>query len=141
MDHRAAQEFLEGYRTTFESLEAAAITAKFAFPCQVIGQADGVTISAATDAQQWAASIERIVAAYRVLGVASASASSVQVLSVTSGCALVLVTWDLESAGASRVYSFTACYTVVETDDGPRIAAIVHDEGPKLQQALASHRA
>jgi hypothetical protein len=137
MDEQAAAEFLDGYRSAFESLDVAAISAGFTFPCQVIGQGKAVTVNSVANAEQWSASIARIVDAYRVLGVASASVASLQVVPVTSGCAQATVTWNLEDAHGGPVYSFTASYTLVDTDAGPRIAAIVHDETPKLMQALA----
>ncbi len=138
MDQKSVEEFIEDYRTTFEAMDAAAITARFTFPCQVIGEADGVTIASVPDAAVWAASISRIVGAYQLLGVASAGVESLRVVELTAGTAHAVVEWQLRRASGDPVYSFTASYTVVDTGAGARIAAIVHDEGPKLAAAVAA---
>lgn len=137
MDQQVAEQFLEEYRTTFSALDTAAITALFAFPCQVVGDTGTVGVVSVPTAEAWAAAIERIVGAYRVLGVTTATPAGVQVVPVTAGSALVALTWQLEDGEGRPVYSFDACYTVVDTGAGPRIVAVVHDESVKLQQALA----
>ncbi len=138
MDQQAAEAFIDDYRRTFQSLDAAAITGAFTFPCQVVGDADAVTVATVPTAELWNASIERIVGAFRLLGVTSAAIESLQVVTVTPGAAHAVVRWGLQRADGAPVYSFTASYTVVDTAGGPRVAAIVHDEGPKLAQAVAA---
>ncbi|MCA0295649.1 MAG: hypothetical protein LCH96_10145 [Actinobacteria bacterium] len=138
MDQQTAVQFLEEYHTTFSSLDPVAITALFAFPCQVVGDTGTVALTSVPGPEVWAAAIERIVGAYRVLGVTTATPEGVQVVPVTAGTALVALTWHLEDAEGRPVYSFAACYTLVDTDAGPRIAAVVHDETPRLQQAVAA---
>jgi hypothetical protein len=141
MDQRTAEAFIKGYRATFESMDVPAITDRFVFPCHVAGQAGEVSVTSVPDATAWTASIERIVGAYRVIGIASAAIESLRVVGVTPGIAHAVVRWGLRDAVGGPVYSFTASYTLVDTADGARIAAIVHDEGPKLQMALAKSRA
>jgi hypothetical protein len=141
MDRQTAEAFIEGYRATFETMDVSAITDRFAFPCHVAGQAGEVSLASVPDVAVWTASIERIVGAYGLIGVASAAIESLRVVEVTPGIAHAVVHWALRDAAAGPVYSFTASYTLVDTADGPRIAAIVHDEGPKLQMAMAKARA
>ena len=138
MDTTAAEAFIDGYRATFESRDVAAIAERFTFPCQVIGQADGVTVAVVPDVAAWTTSIERIVGAYRVLGVASAVIEALQVVEVTPGIAHAVVRWNLLDSAGGSIYAFTASYTLIDSAPGPRIAAIAHDEGPLLAQALAA---
>jgi hypothetical protein len=138
MDQQAVEGFIERYRTTFETLDAAAITAMFTFPCQVVGDAGAVAVASVPTAELWGASIERIVAAYRMIGVATADLGSLQVVVLTPGSAHAIVRWNLRTADGEPVYSFTASYTVVDTAGGPRIAVVVHDETLLLQQAVAA---
>ena len=75
--------------------------------------------------------------AYLLLGVARAAVRSLDVVAVSPGIAQALVHWDLRTADDRPVYDFHASYTVAETADGLRIAAVAHDEGPKLAAAVA----
>ena len=138
MDTATAEAFIDGYRSTFESRDVAAIAERFTFPCQVIGQADGVTVVVVPDAEVWKASIERIVGAYRLLGVVGATIEELRVVEVTPGIAHAVVRWLLADATGGPIYAFTASYTLIDTAAGPRITAIAHDEGPLLAGALAA---
>jgi hypothetical protein len=86
----------------------------------------------------WRPQLQRIVGAYRHLGVSSSAIASRVVTEVTPRIAHVTVTWELLRANGSTVYAFTASYTVADTDGGPRIVAIAHDETPKLTAAVAA---
>jgi len=140
-DRPAAEAFIDAYRRTFESFDVDAITACFTFPCQVVGQADGVGVASVPAPEAWRPQVERIVGAYRLLGVRSAAVESMRIVEVTPGIAHAIVRWALQALDGSPVYAFTASYTLVDTSGGPRIAAIAHDEGPKLQFALARAQA
>ena len=71
-DRAMVEAFIEGYRQTFESFDVAAIAAHFAYPLHVTGEAHDVSLAAVPDAAHWTPAIERIVGAYRTLGVARA---------------------------------------------------------------------
>ena len=141
MDRQAAEAFIEGYRATFETMDVSAITDRFVFPCHVAGQAGEVSVASVPDVAVWTASIERIVGAYKLIGIASAAVESLRVVEVTPGIAHAVVRWNLRDADGGTVYAFNASYTLVDTAGGPRIAAIAHDEGPKLQMAMAKAKA
>lgn len=136
MDQLAAEEFIEDYRATFETMDAAAIARKFTFPCHVVAQADGVSVTSVPDETAWTAVIERIVGAYQVIGVASASVESLRVVEVTPGIAHAVVRWGLRDAAEGAVYAFSASYLLVDAGGVVRIAGVAHDEGPKLQAAV-----
>jgi hypothetical protein len=138
LDTAAATEFIEGYRRTFETFDVDVIAGSFAFPLQVVGDAGAVGIVAVPSAEAWRPQLERIVGAYRLLGVSSSTIASFAVTEVTPRIAHATVTWELRRADGSAVYAFTASYTLAETDVGTRIVAIAHDESPKLAAAVAA---
>jgi hypothetical protein len=84
--------------------------------------------------------VERIVGAYRLLGVAGGTVARLDVAEVTPGIAQAVVTWSLHTAAGDRVYEFTAAYTLADLAAGTRIVAIAHDESPKLMAAVARAR-
>ena len=138
-DRAAVEAFIDEYRQTFESFDAAAVARLFAFPLHVTGEAHDVSLAAVPTVEAWQPAIERIIGAYRTLGVAGADVRSLEVVDVTTRIAHATVHWDLHRADGHTVYDFHASYTVAETPDGLRITAIAHDEGPRLASAMAKH--
>lgn len=139
-DRAAAETFIDGYRRTFESFDVAAITALYAFPVQVVGEAGGVSVVVVPAAEAWAGQVERIVGAYRLLGVSGATVARLDVAEVTPGIAHATVTWSLHTAAGDPVYDFTTSYTLADLAGRTRIVAIAHDESPKLAAAVARAR-
>jgi hypothetical protein len=139
--HPAANQFLDDYRTTFERFDVAAVAAFFAFPLQVTGDAAEVTVVSVPTLEAWVPQIERIICAYRMLGVASADARSVRVVAVTPRISQASVTWVLLDGEGRLVYDFSASYTLADFGAGLRITAIAHDESPRLMAALARRQA
>src|SRR3954453_21332957 len=103
-DEPAAREFIDRYRRTFESFDLDAITACYAFPVLVVSETDGVTTTSVPAADGWRPQVERIVGAYRVLGVSGATVASLEIAAVTPGIAHATVTWSLETASGGPVY-------------------------------------
>jgi hypothetical protein len=136
-DEPGAKAFIDRYRRTFERFDLDAITACYAFPVLVVGQADGVTTTSVPTADAWRPQVERIVGAYRLLRVAGATVAALDVALVTPGIAHATVTWSLHTASGDPVYDFTASYTLADLAEGTRIVAIAHDETPRLLAAVA----
>jgi hypothetical protein len=139
-DRAAAEAFIDAYRGTFETFDVAAIAAWYAFPVQVVGEGDGVAVTVVAAREAWTPQIERIVGAYRLLGVADADVTRLEIDEVTPGIAHATVTWSLRTASGDPVYEFTASYTLADLPEGTRIVAIAHDETPKLLAAVARAR-
>jgi len=139
-DDPGARAFIDRYRRTFETFDLDAITAYYAFPVLVVSQADGVTTTSVPAAEGWRPQVERIVGAYRLLGVSGATVESLEIAAVTAGIAHATVIWSLHTASGNPVYDFTASYTLADLAEGTRIVAIAHDEAPKLVAAVARAR-
>jgi hypothetical protein len=140
-EQAAAKVFLDEYRATFERFDVAAVAAFFAFPLHVTGDATEVTVVSVPTLEAWLPQIERIVGAYRMLGVASADARDVRILAVTRRVSQAAVNWHLLDAQSAVLYDFNASYTLADLGSGPRITAIAHNERPKMMAALARQQA
>ena len=136
VDATVARAFIERYRDTFESFDADAIGACFAFPCQVTSEAATVTVMSVPAVEAWVPQVARIVGAYRLLGVHHAEILDLQVVPVTPRIAHALVRWGLRDGNGATVYDFTASYALADLGDGLRVTAIAHDETPKLMAAV-----
>ena len=140
-DRSTVDRFLRDYRVAFERFDVAAVAAFFAFPLQVTGDAADVTVVSVPALDAWVPQIERIVGAYRLLGVASADARYVRLVSVTSRISQAAINWHLLDAAGGGVYDFHASYTLADLGAGLRITAIAHDESPRLMAAVARRHA
>lgn len=136
-DRAAVEAFIDGYRRTFETFDAGAVAGCFAFPLHVTGEGAVASLVAVPTVEAWRPAIERIVGAYRLLGVGRARVRSLDVAEVSPQIAQALIHWDLRTVDDQPVYDFHASYTVADTADGLRITAVAHDEGPKLANAVA----
>ena len=141
VERAAVEAFIDRYRTTFESFDVDTIAACFAFPCQVTSDGESVTVTSVPTVEAWRPGIERIVGAYRLLGVRSATVAELRVVDVTHHVAEAVVRWTLTDAAGAAVYDFHASYTLADLGDGLLITAIVHDETPKLLAAVARRQA
>jgi hypothetical protein len=138
-DREAVEAFIKGYQATFERFDVAGISGHFAFPLHVTGEAHEVSLAVVPSPEHWTPAIERIVGAYRTLGVTHAEVRSLEVADVTARIAQANVHWDLRRADGHPVYDFHSSYTVAVTPGGLRITAVAHDEGPRMAAAMAKH--
>jgi hypothetical protein len=134
---QSIESFIERYRTVFETFSAPAILEQYAFPLQVSGDRGAdVTLAVFATKEEWARQIEGLLANYRKLGVQGSQVRSLQPLEVSPALRLARVHWALLGDGDRLIYEFHAAYTLANVGDGFRVAAIAHDEIPRLRAAL-----
>ena len=133
-----AQGFLDSYVQTFTRFERDALMPFFTFPLHVVSVTDDGAVVSVAQESEWPAVLDGLLGAYKALGVAGAEPLDVTAHELGSSVLSVRVHWNLQRADGSTVYEFTAIYTVVTGDDhAMRVAAIAHDELPKLGAALS----
>jgi hypothetical protein len=133
------QQFLDAYRAGFEAFDVEAIVDLFSYPCQITSDAGGVTVTTVTR-EAWVPQIDRLVAAYREIGVCTAEVLELHLIELTSLVAQVSVHWGLADGEGRSIYDFDASYTVADRGDGMRITAIAHNEMPRLRAAVERQR-
>lgn len=137
MDTHVVFELLERYRAAFEGGNVGGVLDCCRCPLQVVSvDAGDPSISIAGEAD-WALNVRRLLDTYRRLGLSDAVMADISVSPLLDAMATAQVRWALHSSSGELIYDFTAVYTVVESDVGPRIIAVAHDEMPKLRAALA----
>ena len=95
-----------------------------------------VEVTTVPTCEAWLPQIERLVAAYRAIGVREAHIDELDVLRPTPKVRFATVRWRLSDAGGEEIYTFDASYSLVDRGDGLRIMAIVHDETPRLVERM-----
>jgi hypothetical protein len=133
-------EFLEVYRAAFEAFDVSAIAGLFAFPCQITSDAGEIEVTVVPTREAWASQIERLLAAYRAIGVRSAEAGELRVIELTPRLAQAAVNWRLIDGEGATLYDFDATYTLADLGQGMRITAIAHNETPRLRALVGRRR-
>jgi hypothetical protein len=131
--------FLDAYRAAFETFDAAAVADLFHYPARSQGGAE-VTVAVIPTRDAWMPQLERLVAAYRAIGVRSAEARAVDVAEITTRLAPAVVHWSLFDEEGRPIYDFDASYTLADLGEGMRITAIAHNETPCLRAAIERQR-
>jgi len=132
----APQEFMEQYRTAFVHADLSALIDCFVFPLQVVTVSHGEASSSVAYGEEWPGVLERLLGAYKRLGVADCIPLAVEVTEPMGAVAVMCVHWALQREDGEPVYDFTAVYTLVLASGRLRIVALAHDELPKMQAAL-----
>lgn len=136
----AVQRFLDAYRAAFEVFDVSAIADLFSYPCQITSDAGEIAITTVPTREAWVPQIERLVEAYRTIGVRSAEILELGTSELTPRLAQATVHWGLVDAGGQRLYDFTASYTLADRGEGLRISALAHNETPRLRAFLGRQR-
>ncbi|MDQ4071970.1 MAG: hypothetical protein M3088_03700 [Actinomycetota bacterium] len=131
------REFFGEYRAAFARYDAEALADLFAFPLHVVSDSEEVTRTSVASRRDWLGVLERLLGAYRMLGVARAEPLELDVMGLTPRLGSARVHWELRREDGRAIYDFTAIYTLVHVGGRWRVAAVVHDEVPKLQAALS----
>ena len=132
------RRFFDEYRATFARYDVRELARMFVFPFQVVSDSDGVTPTAVQSHDEWLPILEQLLAAYRTLGVAVGELLDLEVIGLTPRLALARAEWELRREDGRAVYEFRAAYTLAQIEGAWRVAAIAHDEVPKLRAALAA---
>ena len=132
-----AAAFFQSYVGAFEAFDARAIAGHFAFPCHMTSETGGEPdLRVIPDEEGWRADVEGLVGFYRSAGVATARMLSASSTPLADGVEQAAIHWMLEDAGGGDVYDFHALYTLVARAGALRIAALAHDELPRVQALL-----
>jgi hypothetical protein len=134
------RDFLDAYRAAFEAFDVPAIADLFSYPCQVTGDAGELAITTVATREEWIPEIERLVAAYRAIGVQAAEVLGLHVTELAPRLAQATVHWGLVDKEGRRIYDFDASYTLADLGEGTRITAIAHNETRRLRASLERQR-
>lgn len=135
-----AHRFLDAYRQAFEAFDASAIAELFLYPCHVTSDTDKIEVAPISSREEWLPQIERLIGAYRAIGVRSADARRVEVVELTRLLAHATVRWAVVDEADETIYEFDAAYTLAGDGDDVRISALAHNEVPRLRAALERRR-
>jgi hypothetical protein len=110
----------------------------FSYPCQLTSDESEITVTTEPTREAWLSQIERLVAAYKAIGVRAAEIRELQMTELTPQLVQVVVHWALVDGAGARIYEFDAAYTLADLSRGLRITAIAPNEAPRLRGLLGA---
>jgi hypothetical protein len=113
----------------------------FLIPCHFVSDAeDGVTPMPLSSREACRAGVQRVLDRHRELGVVRSRVTNqtIMVLSPRMGC--VDVTVDVETHAGAKLYDFEAVYTFVRSGEAWKVAAITHNQIPRLLACVRGAR-
>ncbi len=137
-ERSSVQEFLHTYRIAFEAFDVRAILELFSYPCQITSDGGRISVISVPTRDVWLPQIERLMGAYRSIGVRSAEVLELRTTELTPLLAQADVRWRLVGEDGGALYDFEAAYTLADFGDGVLITAIAHNETPRLRALLRS---
>jgi hypothetical protein len=131
VERSMVEHFPDAYRAGFEAFAGEAMLELFSYPGQITSDAGEVTVTTVGTGEAWALQIDRLVAAYREIGVRTAEVLELHVTEFTSLPAQVTVHRAPADGEGRSIYDFGASCTLADRGDGMRITAIAHNETPR----------
>jgi ketosteroid isomerase-like protein len=133
----AVRALLESYLDAFERMDAAAIADHFAYPSHIASDAGEVALMQLTNRQDCLEAVEKVVAMHRELGAPSGTICDLSVVELSPRLAQASLRMEAHARAGGMLYDFEAIYTLAQTREGWRIAAIAHNQIPPLLECLA----
>jgi hypothetical protein len=124
--------FLDSYRRAFDAYDTQAIVDHFAFPCAIVGDADTILPKIFEGPEQCGAGVDVVLSLHREIGVASGRPLLLQITELSPRLAGMMIRIQFHDAQGRPLYDFQGLYSLAHTESGYRIAAITHNQIPRL---------
>ena len=124
--------FLESYRRAFDAYDTQAIVDHFAFPCSIVGDGETILPKLLEGPEQCRTGVEFVLSLHREIGVASGRPMLLQIIELSPRLAGMLLRIQMRDSRGKPLYDFQGFYSLARMDSGYRIAAISHNQIPRL---------
>jgi hypothetical protein len=129
----AVLEFLACYGSAFEAYDADSVVRFYSFPCHVVSDGDSVVASMHFEGPaSLKPAVERVLQLHRKIGVKSGRRLLLEITELSPRLAGLMLRSELHDADGVPLYDYQGFYSLVATDEGYRIAAICHNQIPRL---------
>jgi len=128
----AVMEFLDSYRTAFESYDTEAIVEHYAFPCAITGDSETIAPILFEGAEQCSAGVNYVLSLHRAIGVTQGQPLLLEITELSPRLAGMMIRYQMQDRRGEPLYDFQGFYSLARTAAGYRIAAICHNQIPRL---------
>ncbi len=123
---------LDAYFAAYQRENLDEILDWFLLPCHFVSDADTVALTPLATREACRAGVEKVLGWHRDLGVKRRRIVKQLIIELSPRISCVDVTVDLEDDGGVKLYDFEAVYTFVRSGLDWRVAAIAHNQIPRL---------
>lgn len=134
------KQFFQAYCAAFEALDVEAIADCVAYPCHIVSDGDDVTLTAISNRRECLATMNRVVVLHRQLGAPSGRIEGLSILALSQRLAQASLRMDVLAGASHLLYDFQASYSLAKFEGSWRIAAIAHNQIPRLLRCIAQHQ-
>jgi hypothetical protein len=134
------QAFFQTYCAAFEALDVEAIADCVAYPSHVVSDGDEVGLIAIANRQECLATMGRVVELHRQLGGPSGRIHDLTILELSPRLVQASLRMDVRDRASNHLYDFQATYSLARSSDAWRIAAISHNQIPRLLRCIAQRQ-
>ena len=135
--HREIEAFFASYRAAYWSFDSDSIICQFVYPCHIVSDADPVALMPIASEQDCRVGVERVLGWHRAIGAVSGEMTEFVVTELSPRLVSVSLKSDFLDDTGRRLYDFQGVYTLVRGPDCWKIAAISHNQIPRLLSCVA----
>ena len=128
----AVLEFLASYRTAFEAYDTRAIVDHYSFPCAIIGDSETITPVLFAGEDQCSAGVDYVLTLHRQIGVTQGKPLLLEITELSPRLAGMNLRFQMQDKAGKPLYDYQGFYSLARTEAGYRIAAICHNQIPRL---------
>jgi hypothetical protein len=133
----AVIEFLASYGSAFRAFDADSIVRFYSFPCHIVSDGDSVASMPFDGPASLKPAVERVLQLHRRIGAESGRALLLEITELSPRLAGLMLRFEMQDADGASLYDYQGFYSLIATDDGYRIAAICHNQIPRLLACVA----
>jgi hypothetical protein len=133
----AVLEFLASYGSAFEAYDADGIVHFYSFPCHIVSDGDKVASMPFEGPASLKPAVERVLQLHHAIGVRSGRPLLLEITELSPRLAGLMLRFEMQDADGASLYDYQGFYSLVATDAGYRIAAICHNQIPRLLACVA----
>ena len=126
------EQALDAYFAAYQRGSIDEIVDWFLLPCHFVSDADEVALMPLATKEACRAGVEKVVNWHRYLGVKERRIVKQLIIELSPRIICVDVKVDVERDEGVKLYDFEAVYTFVRRDANWRVAAITHNQIPRL---------
>ncbi|HEY2678095.1 MAG TPA: hypothetical protein VGI65_14080 [Steroidobacteraceae bacterium] len=134
---RAIEAFFASYSAAYWRNDLDSIVVCFVYPCHFVSDGDPVSLIPIASEQDCRRAVERVLGWHRDIGAVSSKATELIVTELSPRVASVSLKSDFFDDVRRRLYDFQGIYTLVRTLHVWKIAAISHNQIPRLVSCVS----
>jgi hypothetical protein len=128
----AVLDFLASYGSAFRAYDADAIVRFYSFPCHIVSDGEQVASMPFEGPAALKPAVERVLQLHRKIGARSGRPLLLEITELSPRLAGLMLRVEMQDADGASLYDYQGFYSLIATDDGYRIAAICHNQIPRL---------